>query len=266
MVESRLREHRAEKLHSRRALIKGGLVASAGVVTVVSSAVLLRLRRPLDSDIVRIKPDTNQADPTIEAHPQVREKLSLQIFKNFYSLCVRTEHDPDFWSSLGVFIHTAPEGELKKYTQGDVTGSDGSLHIWWPQDTQASKKGKPTVVFQSVYGKEGGIPQSLMTLDMRLALDGKVNNLREDPLPPEKIMKTHTQMKGLLSLVFNIDGLMVPAGWATTYTRGCMFVEKTIRTGSETVYVSMDETGYARFSRKLAAPLRTLPPPPQKEA
>lgn len=246
VIANRLDEYKVQKNHSRRAFLTGVAVSSA-IATLAATAAATGLNRILNSDSqIRVKFDVNFADPGVEVNPETRKKASLQIFKDFVSIYINKEHDNVFWTSMFDFMRSAPESELNKYFDGDISKPDGALHVTWPQNAPINRDDKPIIEMEHLMGNDGGGVSDLTRFMMRLTPDGKINTDREAPNPPKKLFGDKGEMKAILSRVFKEGTLKKNDGWTDT----AFGVTKHVQIQREGIDFSMNEYGYVFLSAR----------------
>lgn len=253
VVENRLAEHRVQKQHSRRAFVAG--IGAATLAATVAATGINRLFPP--EQTIRVKLDVDLEDSGIEVGPETRKKASLQIFKDFVSIYINKEHDGVFWTSLFDFMRSAPESELNKYFDGDVSKPDGALRVTWPQNVPINRDDKPIIEMEHLTGNDGNGIVDLTRFTMRITPDGKINTDREAPNPPKKLFSDKREMKALLSRVFKEGALKKSDGW-TEITSG---VSKHIQIQRQGIDFSMNEYGYVFLSARYYNSPPATPPP-----
>lgn len=196
--------------------------------------------------------------------PEERRQASLQIFKDIVRNFVNTDHDYNFWSTLDDFMGTAPQDELQKQIEGDISGPDGVLDVLWPKDVPINKH-DPPIIRLALHQNIGNARSSDTRLEMRLTPEGKINTFREASGKSETIMRKPEEMKSLLVNVFKIDELKTYEGWVINYgMKGdSVVVAKTIHGNNETITVAMNDYGYAflTIENTYPGPLSPTPKP-----
>lgn len=256
VIANRLEEYRVQKRHSRRALLTG-MGVSTVVATLAATAAATGLNRLFPREqTLRIKVDMNLGEGTTEGSGETLEgKASRQLFKNFVSIHINKEHDSVFWTSLFDFMRSAPESELNKYFDGDISKPDGVLRVTWPQNAPINRDDKPIIEMEHLTGNDGSGISNLTRFTMRVNQDGKINTDREAPKPPKKLFSDRAEMKAILSRVFKDASLKKDDKWSES-TSG---VSKHVQIQREGVDYSMNEYGYVFLSTRY---LNSRPTPP----
>lgn len=235
---------------SRRDFIHDGALIVAGTgLGVLAGVELARNQKPnvtINTGINILPDGLPGASPGgKEASPEARRKASLQIFKDIVRGFINTDHDYDFWSSLDDFLRTAPDEELQKQIEGDITGRDGVLDVVWPKDVPINKHEQP-IIKLALYQNIRNSSSAVTRFEMRLNPDGKINTFREAFGKSETIIKQPEEMRELLISVFKIDELKENKGWVTSYGKegDAVAVTKVVHKDKNTITASMNDYGY----------------------
>lgn len=220
---------------SRRGLGHELVVAAVGTAGILAGFGIAKIQQPKEKTNMGHKVGDSETPPENSSAP---DKDSLQIFKDFVSVFVKTEHDSNFWSSLLDFIRSAPEEELKKYMDGNISKGSGTLDIRWPKDAPINRDDQPTIKMEVLKGFDGRERISLTRFFIRISQDGRVNVEREAPNPSRENFGDSLEMRKLISHVFNLEELKEENGWEDDP------VAKEIKNGKGVILAGMNRYGY----------------------